>query len=520
MSWEDPLDYTQFETSKYFDSCKSHAAIADLVRLEVLYNYGGFYIDWDCEPVKALDPLRDYEVIVGTEDGFHLSSSVIGAEERHPAIRLVLDNLESDERPLLEVRLNEATGPMLLTQSLSEYGSVVTIAPPEMFYPYAFGTTPVDAEELRTPFTYLIHHWAYSWNDVAKSTETSESLDEPEKTSDRKAEQQPKRIRSFLRSRVGQQARRFKRRWDALSPVEPCVALIDLPDHLASPPLERFHTNGTYVGDNRVVASLPGGGKIKLIGDDLSITPSIVGEGMYDLPFWRFLEREIRRGDRVVDVGANVGLFSIAMARFVGPFGHVFSFEPDEELFELLTDNIGMNWFDNRVTLQNAAVTSRSGSVTLHKNLKFRALTSAGDPEEESESPFHREFYRENMSHSQVKAVHLDGFIDENLPIRLVKIDVEGGESAVLDGMQGLLDKGVIEMIDLEIIRSTSKKQWEALRDWIRRLQDEYCAEVFLLNTDGSLRGSSADQIIALAGHFPHVVFKIPANERFKRSSR
>jgi FkbM family methyltransferase len=239
---------------------------------------------------------------------------------------------------------------------------------------------------------------------------------------------------------------------------------------------------------------------------------------MYDLPFWRFLESEIRPGDRVVDVGANVGLFSIAMARAVGPFGHVFAFEPDEELFELLKDNIGMNWLDDRVTLHNFAVTSRSGSVTLHKNLKFRMLTSAGDPDEESESPLHREFYREKIIHSEVRAVRLDEIIDRKLPIRLIKIDVEGGESAVLDGMQQLLNEGVIEMIDLEIIRSNSKMQWRALRDWIRRLQNEYCAEVFLLNVDGSLRWSSADQIIALAGHFPHVVFRIPANERIKRS--
>jgi mannosyltransferase OCH1-like enzyme len=183
MSWEDPLDYSQFETSKYFDSCRSRAAIADLVRLEVLYQFGGFYIDWDCEPIRPLDPLRHYELIVGTEDGYHLSSGVIGSEARHPAIRSLLDNLEIDERPLLEVGLNVATGPMLLTQTLSGHGSGVTIAPPELFYPYAFGTTPERDEEICTPFTYLIHHWAHSWNDVTESTEAPEA---PSATPNRK----------------------------------------------------------------------------------------------------------------------------------------------------------------------------------------------------------------------------------------------------------------------------------------------------------------------------------------------
>ena len=56
--WQDPLDPVPFVLSKYWDKVNSGAQLADLIRLEVVYQQGGFYLDADFALLKNLDPLR------------------------------------------------------------------------------------------------------------------------------------------------------------------------------------------------------------------------------------------------------------------------------------------------------------------------------------------------------------------------------------------------------------------------------------------------------------------------------
>jgi hypothetical protein len=88
-----------------------------------------------------------------------------------------------------------------------------------------------------------------------------------------------------------------------------------------------------------------------------------------------------------------------------------------------------------------------------------------------------------------------------------VKIDVEGAESEVLNGMRGTLDAGGVRMIDLEVVRSNAAGNWMQLVDWMRRLVHRYGALVFVVAGDGSARPVVVDHIIATAGHFSHVLF-------------
>src|SRR4051794_3385337 len=67
--WQDPMDRSSFTLGKYWDKVNSGAQLADLIRLEVVYKQGGFYVDSDFVLRKNLDPLRQYAFVVGTEDG-------------------------------------------------------------------------------------------------------------------------------------------------------------------------------------------------------------------------------------------------------------------------------------------------------------------------------------------------------------------------------------------------------------------------------------------------------------------
>ena len=70
----------------------------------------------------------------------------------------------------------------------------------------------------------------------------------------------------------------------------------------------------------------------------------------------------IKRGDTVIDLGANIGLHTLLFAKLVGEFGHVFAFEPDTGKFEILSKNVKENKHEN-VTLVQKAVSEKNDKI-------------------------------------------------------------------------------------------------------------------------------------------------------------
>ena len=87
----------------------------------------------------------------------------------------------------------------------------------------------------------------------------------------------------------------------------------------------------------------------------------------------RFLERHIRPGMRVADIGANQGLYTLLISRIVGTGGHVHAFEPDASLFASLTRNCGQNGARN-IELHNVALGQTPGTLKL-----YRSQVNSGD---------------------------------------------------------------------------------------------------------------------------------------------
>ena len=133
-------------------------------------------------------------------------------------------------------------------------------------------------------------------------------------------------------------------------------------------------------------------------------------------------------GNIVVDVGANIGLHTLNMAKIVGNTGQVFAFEPDPSNFEILEKNVKINNYQN-IILEQKAVGDKNGRTTLYQ----------------SDHPgMHRIFPQTKQAKCQVQVelTSLDKyFIDSNLTdkINFIKIDVEGLEFSVLKGMKNIL---------------------------------------------------------------------------------
>ncbi len=154
----------------------------------------------------------------------------------------------------------------------------------------------------------------------------------------------------------------------------------------------------------------------------------LVDRAIYCQGEWEPLETALfgailRPGDRVADVGANVGWFSLLAARLVGPAGEVHSFEANRDTFALLQDNLALNAFA-QVVPHCLAVGEQAG----HARIAPREAGNAGaDGVELADG-----------GGDSVPLIRLDQVLAEG-PLRLIKLDIEGWEAKALRGAEGLL---------------------------------------------------------------------------------
>jgi FkbM family methyltransferase len=131
-------------------------------------------------------------------------------------------------------------------------------------------------------------------------------------------------------------------------------------------------------------------------------------------------------GSTVVDVGAHLGYFTLLAARAVGPSGRVLSIEPNLQTLPLLRHNVADNGFEDRVMIFDQALSGRAGRTSFY-------LSPAGDT-----SSLHQQDPGDQLV--EVDAVTLDELVGEPGLLSAIKIDVEGAELEVLEGMPRVLN--------------------------------------------------------------------------------
>lgn len=172
----------------------------------------------------------------------------------------------------------------------------------------------------------------------------------------------------------------------------------------------------------------PPPGVIDAYGSLLKLDPAdslYLGSHDYEIYETKLLVGLCRPGDVAVDVGAMIGYYTLILAKNVGPGGRVFAFEPDPRNFELLSENVAMNDYQH-VTLRQAVVGDRSGRTELF-------------PASEEMRGDNRAYPTPGRDPVPVDMVALDDVVDG--PVDIVKIDVQGFEVQVLDGMEDLIGR-------------------------------------------------------------------------------
>jgi len=158
---------------------------------------------------------------------------------------------------------------------------------------------------------------------------------------------------------------------------------------------------------------------------DRGISRTLYLNGRYDTRLTDALPDLVDPGDAVVDVGANIGYFTVLLSALVGETGRVHALEPDPRNAALLERNVELNECTN-VTVEQAAVADEPGTVHLHTH----------------ETEFSRSSITETDGRRRdldVPVVTVPGVVAGS--VDFLKIDVVGAEIAVLDGALSIIER-------------------------------------------------------------------------------
>ena len=143
------------------------------------------------------------------------------------------------------------------------------------------------------------------------------------------------------------------------------------------------------------------------------------------------LRNTVKKSDVVLDLGANIGYYALMMAHLVGDGGFVYAVEPAIENYELLQKNVALNNFQDRVETFQLGISNKKGSEKLYLSEYSNMHSFISNVE------FSRKQY------INIDVVDLYSFLKDKPDISLIRMDVEGYEVEILEGLQPAIETGV-----------------------------------------------------------------------------
>jgi FkbM family methyltransferase len=177
------------------------------------------------------------------------------------------------------------------------------------------------------------------------------------------------------------------------------------------------------------------------------------------------LSAEIRLGMTIVDVGANIGYYTLLFSKLTGGAGRVYAFEPEPQNFSLLQQNLTRNARTNVVALDRA-LSDRAGQSFL-----YLSSENLGD---------HQAYQSEDGRRKvPITMTRLDDCVKG--PVDLIKMDVQGFEAHALRGMEAVIAASPRLTIFTEFWPEGLRRAGSAAADFLRQLRS-FDLEIFFIN--------------------------------------
>lgn len=214
---------------------------------------------------------------------------------------------------------------------------------------------------------------------------------------------------------------------------------------------------------------------IKFIARNPLIYYNLIRYGEYEPVSSYIFNNLVKKNMTVLDIGGNIGHFSLLASKLVGMHGKVYVFEPDPTNFKYLKKNIEINKMRN-IILVNKCVSNEERILTLYHHPKFHSCHSIFKPS--SKKP---------VNHVDVKSIKLDNmFSNEDFKISFIKMDIEGAEIKALKGMGKVLEKNKVPYLLTECNLRLLRERGQDAQALILEL-DKYFNRYYVIRDDKNL---------------------------------
>ena len=179
------------------------------------------------------------------------------------------------------------------------------------------------------------------------------------------------------------------------------------------------------------------GRKMYVNTQDEAVAIPLLTEGVYEKYETKLVQELIKPGMIVLDIGANIGYYTLIAARLVGSKGIVYAFEPEANNYGLLVKNIEKNGILNVISIQKAI------SNKCEKKELFLAKDGALASLSEDNTLIQKK------GSEEVEAVTLDDYFENiigNNKVDFIKLDVQGAEGLVVEGAKEILENNNLKL--------------------------------------------------------------------------
>ena len=197
--------------------------------------------------------------------------------------------------------------------------------------------------------------------------------------------------------------------------------------------ISRTPRGPVYLGDHTALTVTTWGGLLLVDTRESVLAPALLSHRQWEPALTEWFLHNLRPGQTFVDVGANIGYYSVLAARQTGPSGHVVAVEAHPRMVELLRRNLILNGFGT-TTVRHAAAWSRSTSICFHQREHFGANSSVG-----SLGAAQLDVHGDAEEVIKVDTLVLDELLDELPAIDILKVDIEGSEVQAIRGARRIL---------------------------------------------------------------------------------
>jgi FkbM family methyltransferase len=199
------------------------------------------------------------------------------------------------------------------------------------------------------------------------------------------------------------------------------------------------------------------GYKIYLNPQDIGFSRMLFMYGHYEKYTTDVFRKLVKRGDVFLDIGANLGHYTLIAAKLIGESGRVHAFEPAADNYTLLVKSVAANGFKNIVTVPKA-VSNRNGTTRLILDPHEAGMHRLASGSDSGES-------------AVIETVTLDDYFkDKEKRVDIMKMDVEGAEMLVLEGMREILERSNDLTIFTEFSPVMIRRAGSAPEEYLRQL--------------------------------------------------